>query len=549
MRSSTADLLCFDEVRKQLRGTGKTIKHGLQEIPLDNIVGSVARYDDFTRGFLPKRDTDEARWTGVKVAIHDMVGIPPIDVYQVGDAYFVQDGNHRVSIARRLETKTISAYVTEVETRVPMTAEDDPNEIICKSYYADFLVTTNLDKLRPDADLLMTFCGQYQVLLDQIQAELILLEHEPNSDQDSKLQEMAVTDWYDKVYFPVIQIIRELGVLHRFPDKTEADMYVLLSERRSELEKDFGWNLEMESGISDLIDSGKKSHGLFERLLKRIVPSLDRGPDPGIWRRQQLARQRYHHLFEHILVPLDGSEEGWQMFEYILRAAQFDGDHILGLHVISHKDQLDSDPIYQMKDRFNKECNAASIQGEFAIEIGSSPVQSIIRHAAWVDFVIVNSKRPPEHQPLSRISEDLRLIIQKCPRPLQVRPNGTQSDYSHALLAYDGSPKANEALFIATYLTARWTKSLTVVTVETTHTNISALESAQRYLENHGITNVNYILQKGPIAKTILDVAKNSDINLLFMGGFSFRPVRHLTLGSTAEQILREFRHPMWVCR
>ena len=180
LRGNATDLLCFNDVRKKLRSTGITIKHGLQEIPLKKIVGSVARYDDFTREFLPKRDTDEERWAGVKAAVNDMVGIPPIEVYQVGDAYFVQDGNHRVSIARRLGTKTISAYITEVKTRVPLTADDDPNEIICKSYYADFLEKTNLDKLHPESDLLMSFCGEYQELLDQIETEHTLLKKNRN---------------------------------------------------------------------------------------------------------------------------------------------------------------------------------------------------------------------------------------------------------------------------------------------------------------------------------------------------------------------------------
>ena len=88
-----------------------------------------------------------------------------------------------------------------------------------------------------------------------------------------------------------------------------------------------------------------------------------------------------------------------------------------------------------------------------------------------------------------------------------------------------------------------------MVSVETAHTGTATLEKARRYLTQHGITDVNYLLKKGPIAETVLETAENYGINLLFMGGFSFRPVRHLTLGSTAERILCEFRHPMWVCR
>jgi len=549
LRGKEGELLCFDEVRQQLRSTGTTIKHGLQEIPLEKIVGSVARYDDFTRSFLPKRDADEERWVEVKAAVNDMVGMSPIEIYQVGDAYFVQDGNHRVSIARRLNTKTISAYVTEIKTRVPLTAKDDPNEIICKSYYADFLENTNLDKLRPNVNLLMTFCEQYQVFFEQIEAEFNLLKGNQNISDEADLREKAVAAWYDQVYLPVIHIIRELGVLHRFPERTEADMYVLLSERQAELEKELGWHVKMETGVSDLISTQKRSRGLLTRIITKVSPFLDRGPLPGLWRKQQLARQRYHHLFEHILVPLDGSNEGWRMFEFILRAAQFDGDHVLGLHVVPDKAQLKGDAVRQMEERFNQGCQDAGIQGEFAVDVGSSPVRSIIKHAAWVDFVILNNTRPPENKPLPRISSDLKLIIQQCPRPIQVRPDGTQSDYSHALLAYDGSPKADEALFIATYLTARWPKSLTVVSVETAYTSTATLEKARQYHTQHGITDVNYVLKKGPIAETVLESAENYDINLLFMGGFSFRPVRHLTLGSTAERILREFRHPMWVCR
>ncbi len=544
-RGEGAQLLDFHQVQQQLRPTGMIVTHGLQEIPLEKIVGSVDRYEDFTRSFLPKRDSDEARWAGVRAAVDDMVGIPPIDVYQVGDAYFVQDGNHRVSIARRLRSKTISAQVTEMKTRVPLTADDNPNEIICKSYYADFLEKTNLDKLRADVDLLMTFCGQYPSLLDQIAGRLELIESSQAKRDESDLWEEAVVDWYDRVYLPVIRVIRELGVLHRFPERTEADMYVLLSERRAELERDLGWHVEMETGVSDLITSQDRSRG----LLSRVVKPLDSSPTPGLWRQQQLARQRYHHLFDYSLVALDGTEAGWQIFDYILQAATVDNDHILGLHVVPDKAQVDSQPVRQMRARFEADCREAGVQGEFAVEVDNKPVRAIIKRAAWVDFVIVNSPRPPDNQPLARISAGLKQLVQQCPRPIQIRPDGTQSDLSRVLLAYDGSPKADEALFIATYLVARWPKSLTVVTVETAQTSEEALERARRYLEQHGVTNVDYVLRQGPIAEMVLETAATYRSNELFMGGFSFRSLRQLTLGSSAERILREFPHPMWICR
>lgn len=95
----SAELLSYDEVRRQLRALegGKT---QLREIPLDAIVGSVGRYTDFTRDFLSRRDSDQQRWVNVMEKATGQVGLPQIEVYQIGDVYFVLDGNHRVSVAR-----------------------------------------------------------------------------------------------------------------------------------------------------------------------------------------------------------------------------------------------------------------------------------------------------------------------------------------------------------------------------------------------------------------------------------------------------------------
>ena len=95
----TSDLLSFEEVKQNLMLRDSTYK-GLQEIELDKIVGSLGRYRDFTRTFLPRNDKTQDRWRRVDAVAHDLGGFPPIEVYQVGDVYFVRDGNHRVSVSR-----------------------------------------------------------------------------------------------------------------------------------------------------------------------------------------------------------------------------------------------------------------------------------------------------------------------------------------------------------------------------------------------------------------------------------------------------------------
>ena len=69
----------------------------------------------------------------------DRAELPPIDVYKIGESYFVSDGNHRVSIARQQGVETISAMVVEVKTRAPLPADAQLDDLILGAEYADFL--------------------------------------------------------------------------------------------------------------------------------------------------------------------------------------------------------------------------------------------------------------------------------------------------------------------------------------------------------------------------------------------------------------------------
>jgi hypothetical protein len=161
------DLLSYEEVRRKLHAI-ETPRHELREIPLSSIVGSLGRYNDFTRSFLPISESSRDRWARVKGVSESASGFPPIEVYQIGEAYFVKDGNHRVSVARQADARTIQAYVTEVHSDVPLTPDIQPDDLILKAEYADFLDHTHLNDLRPDADLTVTVPGEYGRLEEHI---------------------------------------------------------------------------------------------------------------------------------------------------------------------------------------------------------------------------------------------------------------------------------------------------------------------------------------------------------------------------------------------
>jgi hypothetical protein len=149
------ELLSYDEIASKLKLQGRSDK-GVQMIPVDTIIGSVGRYADFTRTFLPRRAEDQQRWANVKAATLDLAGLQPIEVYKVSEVYFVLDGNHRVSIARQEGWKTMQAHVIEIQTDIPLAPDMRPDELIVKAEYADFLEQTGLNKTQEQVDLLLT---------------------------------------------------------------------------------------------------------------------------------------------------------------------------------------------------------------------------------------------------------------------------------------------------------------------------------------------------------------------------------------------------------
>ncbi len=345
----STQLLSYEEVAEKLKLHARTDR-GTQNIPLDAIVGSVGRNTEFTRTFLPRRAGDQERWANVKaVFMENGSGLPPIEVYKVGEVYFVVDGNHRVSVARQEKFTSIEARVIEFKTDIKLTPDIQPDDLIIKAEYAEFLDTTRIMDLRPNVDLSVTTCCQYDRLIEQICVQECLLERERKSGipfQD------AVEDWYDNIYIPLAEAIRDRGLLHWFPDHTITDLYIWITENRAALEKELGWEIQSDIAATDLI-------------LGRSVTS-----EPGSWRKARTVTRYTENLFADVLVPLSGYSESWDVLDQALLIAQKESAKLHGLHIVETKDDVKSPDALEVKAHFEQTCRDAGVDGTLAIDVG-----------------------------------------------------------------------------------------------------------------------------------------------------------------------------------
>ena len=121
-------LLSFDDARRALLVANR-LYLGTRVVEVDKIVGSVGRWSDFDRSFLPLRASVADRWKRIDRAFHRGEDLPPVKLYKLRDAYFVVDGHHRVSVVRYHGVQTLEAEVTEFRPKLPAPVPGNSGEV------------------------------------------------------------------------------------------------------------------------------------------------------------------------------------------------------------------------------------------------------------------------------------------------------------------------------------------------------------------------------------------------------------------------------------
>lgn len=215
-------MMAFDEVREKLH-LGGPVYQGVKTVPVKRIIGSVDRYRDFDRLFLPAHGQLQDRWRRISRAWYEELSLPPVLLYQVGDIYFVIDGNHRVSVARSQGQDFIDAEVRQCRSRVPVTEGIRPEDLERLGERVEFLERTQLDRIRPGALVETTILGGYDRIVEHIAVHRYFM----GIDFKREIPEQeAVAHWYDTFYRPIVDVVVESGILEEFEGKTPTDLYL-----------------------------------------------------------------------------------------------------------------------------------------------------------------------------------------------------------------------------------------------------------------------------------------------------------------------------------
>ena len=224
-------LLSFDEVKGAL-GVVSQNYLGPREVPVAKIIGSVGRHRDFDRTFLPSKPDLSTRWRRIDEIMHRAEELPPVSLYKIGDAYFVQDGNPRVSVARQQGVEMIDAEVVELRSRVPVDSALTARDLLHKLEHRHLLERLPIDRVLPEIKVELSDIADYRRLATYIEA------HGFRTSQLWKRYvspEEVLGDWYEYHYRPVAEMIREERVLDAFPDRTELDLYLWIVNHRERL--------------------------------------------------------------------------------------------------------------------------------------------------------------------------------------------------------------------------------------------------------------------------------------------------------------------------
>lgn len=266
-----ASLISLNDVKKLIKPQNETYV-GMKTIPIEKIVGSEGRYQDFDNRFFPKSSHLRNRWQHVDEAAIQSIDLPPIKVYEISGLYFVRDGNHRVSVAKARGTEFIDAEVVSLQSEIVLKTPDNITDMVKQIINYEkrvFYSETSFGDITDYWCLDFSRTGRYDVIYNHI------LTHKYYMNQNSEVEismEDAILSWFNTVYMPLVSSIQKNKIMRYFPKRTLSDLYVWVVRYWDDVKHKYGDGVQIEEAVKDF----RKEYKIpwtrrFINSIKRVI--------------------------------------------------------------------------------------------------------------------------------------------------------------------------------------------------------------------------------------------------------------------------------------
>lgn len=525
IRGESLDLLAYDEVSSKLRAVSQT-NLGLQQVALKNIIGSVNRTSDFDRNFRPLSDGDSTRWADVKAAMTSpfTAGVPPVTLYKIGEAYFVMDGNHRISIAKEMGLDSVEAYVTEVKTKVSLSSSFTLEELAEKAALADFLEDTHLDRILPSVELSLNRIEYYPLLKEHI----VVHQYYMGIDHKREVSfDEAAVDWYDHVYSPVVRIIEESGLRYEFPELTITDLYLWVLDKQQALLDKYGTSFKTEN----VIDFVAKQKG---KQTKTVVTTADREMDMHV---SGMAEGSSDCLFRDILVGVSHSDIDLLALQQAMMINRCKDGNIIGLHVKAETDFATEQTEAELETSFYQQLNEREMSGRF-IKMTGNISKTLQEYGLLSDITVVKLSYPPGGAVFDRLGSGVITLLQSSRRPIMFVKE-VVVPVNRILLMLDEDEKSREAFYIAVYYAARYGCGLFIAMPEKdSKSSQDAFSFAKSYLDAIDLEFQSTTLSSTSLVENLVSLIEENSISTVMMGGYRSTGLLGRLFSSNVDRVL-----------
>jgi hypothetical protein len=258
-------MLPFEEVVAAL---GRRSEHdlGLRSIPLESIVGTVARRrGEFDRDFKPASKGVRGRWQGIATARRRGQAMPPIDVYRIGELHFVEDGHHRVSVALAMGDTHIDAYVKEVRTELGAGRELRLRDLPLKRHERIFRERVPLPPDLRDR-IQLSDEWRYAQLASLIEAWGLRASYA----RERLLSRPEIAEaWFHEEYEPVVGVLAEAQI---GGEGTETERYLRIAMLRYLLLQTHEWTDDV---VERLLGEEHAPAALDDTMVHQIIKEMD----------------------------------------------------------------------------------------------------------------------------------------------------------------------------------------------------------------------------------------------------------------------------------